>query len=74
MKVGILILAIYLIGVVVSYLLFRRYSKKHLPQYTIAERIINIKSSVFSWIGVLAAMIMMYQDWYKENKTKPVKW
>lgn len=70
----ILILAVYLIGATICYIFGRHYSKKIDIEYTISDRVGNLRAAFFSWIGVFAMISLLYFDWYKENKNKPAKW
>lgn len=74
MKTAILILAIYLMGAVTSYVLGKKYSKKVDNKYTISDRAANVWISMFSWFGVLAFIIILFGDWYEKNKNNPAKW
>lgn len=88
---ALIVISIYLVGAIIVYFL-SKYSpygddKKmwqfHKPtDYTVRDRMENLKASLFSWIVVLLWLIVLIivitpqpkKGWWKEYLDKPAKW
>lgn len=70
------IITLYLIGYVLSYILLKFYiaGKEELP-WTLGDRKFCLGYSIFSWIAVIFAMIMIIiENFPKQNNDREVKW
>ena len=43
-------------------------------EYTVKDRLENMKYSLFSWITVIAHIIIAFDGWYEKHKNDKVKW
>lgn len=68
---NIIILAVYLIGCICAYLLFRNKVRKNTGNWTIRDRSAGLLFSLFSWIGIFSIIIIKIISY--DNDT-PAKW
>ena len=74
-----LIILIYLVGCILTYLLFRYDWKKTFNnRWTIGDRRFALTISIGSWIGVVVGLSIIIPKFimrnYKVDSNKPAKW
>jgi hypothetical protein len=70
-------IAIYLIGYILAYLIFRMEDRKEDPIYTVGHRLKNLTPSLFSWFIVFGFIYSYIYDALQGldiDKSKPAKW
>lgn len=67
-------LAIYLIGGIVAYLIFRGLVKKMTKSWTEVDRNLTLFISIFSWASVLASLMIMGLEGMFNGDDKPANW
>lgn len=67
-------IAIYLIGGIVAYLIFRSLIKKETKSWTEVDRNLTLIISIFSWVSVLASLVIMGLEGMFNGNDKPASW
>lgn len=63
-------IAIYVLGSILGYLLFRRDMRRQFNEWTISDRNMAFMLSLLSWITVFVGVIF----YLGEGNNKPAKW
>ncbi len=87
---ALIIIAIYLVGCVVAYLIFK-YTENQTKgswelvkptEYYVRDRVSNLKSAIFSWLVLAVWVIVIIVElipkptpgWWQNYLNKPAKW